>query len=103
MNVLLDIEQTPILKMLEINGRLTFSNAINVELRSKIIFVRAGELIIGSETNAYPKIAKITLYGMRNDQTMAYDNWIEAGNKLIANVGLIKMYGGKRKQTLMRL
>jgi len=34
---------------------------------------------------------------------MVYDNAIEAGNKLIANVGLVSMYGKKRNFKLTRL
>jgi len=48
MNVVLDIE-TPVLAMLVINGRLSFydDNKL-IHLRAKHIFVRAGELLIGS-------------------------------------------------------
>jgi hypothetical protein len=34
---------------------------------------------------------------------MAFDNAIEAGNKIIANTGLIKMYGQPRTGILTRL
>ena len=34
---------------------------------------------------------------------MVYENAIEAGNKLIANVGLLKMYGKERTGKLTRL
>jgi hypothetical protein len=34
---------------------------------------------------------------------MVYDNAIEAGNKLIANVGRIKMFGQPRAQKMTRL
>ena len=49
MNVVLDTE-TPILAMLVINGRLSFldDNKL-IHLRAKHIFVRAGELLIGSD------------------------------------------------------
>ena len=47
--------------------------------------------------------AKITLYGEKNFEHMVYDNAIEAGNKLIANVGLVSMYGKPRKFQYTRL
>jgi hypothetical protein len=49
----LDLAETPKLKSLTVNGRLSFKsdpdNLPNIKLRSHHIFVRAGELLIGSE------------------------------------------------------
>ena len=45
--MVLDID-TPKVKLLRINGRLTFLNTTNIHLQAKHIFVRAGELLIGS-------------------------------------------------------
>jgi len=44
---------------------------------------------------------KITLKGEKEFEHMVYDNLIEAGNKIIANTGTVKMYGEPRtgKQT----
>jgi hypothetical protein len=47
-NVVLDVD-TPVLKMLIINGRLSFKNDTDLHLKSKHIFIRAGELVIGYE------------------------------------------------------
>jgi hypothetical protein len=48
-----DIEDSPIFEKVEINGRLSFKddieNPVNRTLRSFIVYVRAGELLIGSE------------------------------------------------------
>jgi len=49
-NMLLDLAETPKLNSLTINGRLSFiQNGSNIHLRTKYIFVRAGEFFIGSE------------------------------------------------------
>lgn len=53
MNIILDVTETPILKKLEINGRLTFKNDMAIHLRAKNIFVRAGELIVGTQEAPY--------------------------------------------------
>lgn len=53
MNIILDVTETPIFKKLEINGRLTFKNDMAIHLRSKNIFVRAGELIVGTQDAPY--------------------------------------------------
>jgi len=92
-----DIEDSPVFKMVTINGRLTFKpDAVNLHLKAKHIYVRAGELHIGNETHPHKGEAKITLYGEKNFSNIAYTNAIEAGNKLIANVGKIFIYGAPR-------
>jgi hypothetical protein len=59
--------------------------------------VRAGELRIGSEDYPFTKKATITLYGKRNEETIVFDNAIEAGSKVLANINKVYMYGQKRK------
>jgi len=51
-HMVFDLEESPILKSLQINGILSFSNTTNTHLRAKHIFVRAGQLLIG--TADYP-------------------------------------------------
>lgn len=47
---------------------------------------------------------KITLFGKKNDETIAIESQgIEAGSKVIANIGMIKMYGKKRSFKMTRL
>ena len=58
-----DLEESPILEYLEINGRLTFLYGYNLTLKTKYIFVRAGQLIIGTEEEPYFGSARIVLYG----------------------------------------
>jgi len=95
-----DIEETPLLKSLTINGRLTFKNdsetPVNRTIHSYWVFVRAGELIIGSEENPYDGIATIRLYGDPNGEAVAFSMFTEGGNKGLMNVGLVKMFGKDR-------
>jgi hypothetical protein len=57
-NMLLDIEETPVFHSLSINGRLSFiQNDMDIHLRSEKIFVRAGELFIGSDEEPFTNIA----------------------------------------------
>lgn len=53
-NMIYDIPDSPILDMLTINGRLTFDNTEDRTLRVKHLFVRTGELIIGTEDEPFP-------------------------------------------------
>jgi len=101
--MILDIEETPILNFVRVNGILIFDETKDIHLRAKHIFVRAGEMHIGNETHPYEKNAQITLHGEKNAATIVYDNAIEAGNKLIANVNVINMYGKPRTTKMARL
>jgi hypothetical protein len=108
-NMIYDLEDgpnIPIYRKLIINGWLTFQNGQgkgDIHLRAKHIFIRAGQLAIGREDAPFEATAKITLHGLKESASLAYDDTIEAGNKVIANVGRIKMFGAKRAKTLTRL
>jgi len=101
-NMVFDLEDSPKFKVLQINGILTFSNVSNCHLHAEHIFVRAGELHIGSAEYPMTFEARITLHGLRNMESIVYDNAIEAGNKILANVGVVKMFG-KHRQKMTRL
>ena len=90
-------ENTPNLAKITINGRLTFLNTTNITLSATIIYVYAGELIIGSKDYPYLYNAKILLQGGRYATAFAFEGTVEGGNKILANVGSIKMYGKQRK------
>lgn len=97
-NIVYDLEESPIFNYVQINGRLTFLlDAPKLHLRAKYIFVRAGELLIGNETHPFKGQAKITLYGEFDARSIVYSNAIEAGNKILANTGLMKMFGVPRQ------
>ena len=102
-NWIFDLANSPIYKLVVVNGNLTFKNDTDLRLNCKHLFVRAGELRIGSEDYPFTKKATITLHGTRNAETIVFDNAIEAGSKVLANINKVYMYGLKRKQTLMRL
>ena len=66
MDVLYDLEESPIYRYVQINGRTTFKkDAPRLHLRAKYVFVRAGELHIGNETHPFEGQAQITLYGYK--------------------------------------
>ena len=62
-----------------------------------------GELLIGNETNPYLGNATITLYGNKADEQIVYENAIEAGNKVLANTGIMSIFGRPRNVTRSRL
>ena len=98
-NLVLDLEETPVFNSLTINGRLSFAqNGMDVHLRSKYIFVRAGELFIGSAEAPFENQARITLHGNQDDETLAFSGAVSAGNKILATVGDVAFYGMPRSR-----
>lgn len=97
-----DIEETPLLKLLTVNGRLTFKNdnetAVDRTIHAYNVFVRAGELFVGDEFGPYNGIATIKLYGEPIDDSVAFSMYTEGGNKGLLNVGTVAMYGKDRSQ-----
>lgn len=65
MNIILDLppEEMPKLKSLEINGRLVFGYGADRELITGNIWVRAGELWIGTPEMPFDANATINLTG----------------------------------------
>jgi len=59
-NILLDVVP-PSLRSLTINGKLSFSNALDIELKTDWIYLPGGELDIGSEAQPFTHKATITL------------------------------------------
>mmetsp|Transcript_29264 Transcript_29264/g.28392 ORF Transcript_29264/g.28392 Transcript_29264/m.28392 type:complete len:776 (-) Transcript_29264:1803-4130(-) len=101
-NMILDVD-TPILNIVEINGRLTFQDNGDKHFQAKYIFVRAGELLIGSEEEPFTHNAIITLYGLKDNEYIVFKDNIEAGDKILINTGRVEMHGQSRVNYLTRL
>jgi hypothetical protein len=61
-----NLGDSPIYSTIVVNGNLTFLNTTDQHLRCKILFIRAGELHIGSSDYPYTKKATITLRAEAN-------------------------------------
>jgi cell migration-inducing and hyaluronan-binding protein len=59
-DIVLDVSP-PALRSLTIKGKLSFSNAADLELKTDWIYLAGGELDIGSEARPYTRLATITL------------------------------------------
>lgn len=95
-----DIAESPKLNLLKIQGCLNFrtDNTIDQTLHAHQIYVLGGKLTIGSALAAYTRKARIVLYGSYNDQFITMPGAAEAGNKMIANVGTVRMFGTDRSR-----
>jgi len=91
-------EEIPILGLLTIDGILEFNRGSNLELKAKQIYVRDGELLIGTEHEPFQEMAQITLYGDRSEENEVMDGAVEAGSKQIVNTGGIEMHGVHRNR-----
>lgn len=96
-------------KNLIVHGRLTLKRkdsktAQDINFRVKHIFV-TGELIIGSKVSPIPATDnfKITLYGLYADRTVVYDGNIYAGNKVLASIGKVDLFGTGPAAPVQRL
>jgi hypothetical protein len=95
-NMVLDVEVLPRFKIIEINGRLTVENKEDRSylIESYLIFIRKGELIVGTEDERFKGQVEFRLHGTRADKDVYFhDRMFEGGNKVIANSGKLRMYG----------
>ncbi|CAI2373695.1 unnamed protein product [Moneuplotes crassus] len=94
-NMLYDLEDSPILKSIEVNGRLTIENTDKDRiLRTYLIFIRKGDLVVGTEAEPFKASMTFELHGQRSDKDIYFHTkMFEGGNKVIANTGNMTMYG----------
>ena len=103
-NMIYDLDgESPVYQLVRVNGRLSFATDKDLSFNAKHIFVRGGELILGTEEEPLTNQVTITLHGEKNAETIVYDNAVEAGNKLIAVTGKFKAYGAPRTGKFTRL
>jgi len=99
-NIVFNLGESPKFKLIKVFGCLNFltDNSKDQILHAEQIFVFGGKLNIGSSTTPFTKKATIVLYGSYDDQFITMPGATEAGNKMIANVGQVKMYGAPRRR-----
>ena len=105
MHILLDIPASEAVKLrsVEINGKLTFKLGADRALNAYKIWVRAGELHIGSALEPFDSKATITLLGNNLEEYWSYTASTETGNKGLVITGKAFMYGINRPVVKGRL
>jgi hypothetical protein len=96
--MLFDLNESPHLKSLTINGRLTFLNRddFDIHLMTNQIFVRAGEFFIGTTEEPFKSQATITLMGEQESETLTLSGTVDGGNKVLGVAGLVSFIGKPR-------
>ena len=99
-NIIFNLGESPKLKLVKIMGCLSFltDNSKDQTFHAESIFVFGGKLTLGTVTAPYTKKANIVLYGTYKDSFVTMPGATEAGNKMIANVGSVKIYGAPRSR-----
>ena len=98
-NMLMDIDETPDLASLQINGKLTVPPGRSREIRTHSLWVRAGELQVGSEAQRFEHKMYITLLGDNTEAYWAYRTDVEAGNKNFVVTGKVSLWGATRDRS----
>jgi len=106
-NIIYDLEDSPIFDVVTVNGQLKFlddaDNLPKMNLNAHYIYVRAGNLLIGTEASPFQAEASITLFGAYSDRQIFMSGVVEAGNKILANTGLVEFHGKPRTAMMTRL
>ncbi|MEO6042201.1 MAG: G8 domain-containing protein [Croceibacterium sp.] len=96
-DIILDVNP-PGLRSLTIGGKLSFSNDLDIELKSDWILLAGGELDIGSEAKPYTRTATITL-----TDTVPDENINTMGDRGIMMLAGTLSLHGDRKHTWTKL
>jgi len=90
-DVVLDVNP-PALRSLTIQGKLSFSNDIDIELKTEWIYLQGGELDIGSEARPHTRKATITLTDNVPDENI---NTMGDRGILLMN-GVLSLHGDRK-------
>lgn len=77
-------------------GCLNFDNTKSQKFHAEQIHVFGGKLTVGTSSAPITKKTEIVLYGDYDGQFITMPGAVEAGNKMIANVGQVVMVGANR-------
>ena len=93
-NMVYDIEVSPKLKSLTVEGKLTFKNdGTDRHIKVYNFWVKKGEVNVGTPEEPWQGTFRITLLGTNREKYFAFDRTIEAGNKNLVVTGKMNMYG----------
>jgi len=93
-DVLYDIETSPVLQSLEVNGKLSFERGKPALLQSHSIWIRAGEVNVGTEDEPFDSTVEFRLHGNNESPSeFVFAPQIPVGNKNMIVTGKLNMFG----------
>jgi hypothetical protein len=72
-------------------------------IRVKHLYIRAGELLVGTADEPFQHDFQLTLHGEKDSEGLKFDNTITAGNKVMVNTNRVEMFGKSRTKNYFRL
>lgn len=97
MSVIYDIGTSPVFKSIEINGKLTLQRGQPALIQAYGVWVRAGELNIGTEEHPFDSTAEIRLHGNNTSPSQfVFSPNVPVGSKHLIITGQANMFGTPR-------
>lgn len=94
MVVIYDIGVSPRLKSLEVNGKLSFLRGQPAQLNTYSMWVRAGQVDIGTEEEPFDSTVEIRLHGNNTSPSQfVFSQSVPVGNKNLIITGTMNMFG----------
>lgn len=98
-DVVYDIGISPVFTNLQINGKLSFLRGQPALLQSYSIWIRAGEVNVGTEAEPFDSTVEIRLHGNNTSPSQfVFAPQIPVGTKNMIVTGTLNMFGTPRSR-----
>lgn len=95
--VIYDVGTSPVLKSVEVNGKLSFERGQSAQLNTYSLWVRAGQVDIGTPDEPFDGDVEIVLHGnVESESQFVFTQSVPVGNKNLIVTGTLNMYGTPR-------
>lgn len=97
MTVIYDIGESPLFKSVEVNGNLSFLRGQSALLKTYSLWVRSGQVDIGTEDEPFDSTVEIRLHGNNTSPSQfVFSQSVPVGNKNLIVTGTMNMFGTPR-------
>ena len=99
-NVIFDIGDSPLFNSVEVNGKLSFLEGKDAKLNTYALWVRAGEIVAGSEDKPFENKIEFMLYGNRTTESnFTFSQDVDSSNKHFIVTSKVELHGKKRSES----
>ena len=103
-DIIYDIGTSPVFKNIQINGKLSFKRGEPAVVQAFGIWVRAGEVNVGTEAEPFDSTVEFRLHGNNTSPTeFVFAPQIPVNNKHFIVTGKLNMFGAPRTKRVTRL